>query len=246
MRDSDRLVGALKSELRRQGKTYADLSLALGLSHASVKRLFSVGRFTLHRLEVVCQFLGTDMLEMMRLAEQRLSKTNTLTLEQESELVADARLLCVAHALLNRWPFEEIINTYEVSEHECVRLMERLDRMRIIELLPENRYKLLVSRKFQWLAGGPIQRLFEDQARADFLNSSFNAQGERRFFVSAMLSDASTEKAIAAMDKLVDEINALHQEDEGLPRAQRKGVSFVLAHRSWEAPILAKLRREKS
>ncbi|MDX1490315.1 MAG: XRE family transcriptional regulator [Pseudohongiellaceae bacterium] len=243
MRDSQRLVDTVKRELKRQGKTYADLCVVLDLSHASVKRLFAQGPFTLVRLEAVCQYLGTDLLSMMRQAEAERSKLNALTLEQESELVADERLLCVAHALLNRWSFEEIIQTYEICEHECIRLMAKLDRMRIIELRPNNHYRLLVSRGFRWLSNGPIQQFFEHQVQADFFNSSFNSADQKRVFVSTMLSDASLQKAIEGMDKLVDEINAMHVEDESLPKGARRGVSFVLAARPWETPIFSRLRR---
>lgn len=245
MQDSERLISALKRELRRQGKTYADLESVLNLSLASVKRLFARGQFTLERLETICQYLGTDMLQIMRAAEEERAKLSTLTVEQESELVADEKLLCVAHALLNRWSFDEIVSTYEIDEHEAVRLMARLDRMRIIEYLPANRYRLLVSRKFQWLAGGPIQRFFEDQVQADFFHSSFAKVNERRLFLSTMLSDASIDKALAGMNKLLDEINGLHIADERLSRGQRRGVSFVLAGRPWETPLFAKLRRSE-
>ena len=44
------LVAALKTELKAQGKTYADVAAALELSEASVKRIFSQQNFSLERL----------------------------------------------------------------------------------------------------------------------------------------------------------------------------------------------------
>jgi hypothetical protein len=51
MGQSDQLIGALKLELKHQGKSYADLKEVLSLSHASIKRLFAEGNFTLKRIE---------------------------------------------------------------------------------------------------------------------------------------------------------------------------------------------------
>ena len=51
MGQCDQLIGALKLELKHQGKSYADLKEVLSLSHASIKRLFAKGNFTLKRIE---------------------------------------------------------------------------------------------------------------------------------------------------------------------------------------------------
>ena len=82
MRESELVVETLKSELRRQGRTYQDLVGVLDLSHASIKRLFADRAFTLERLEVVCRFLGLDMAELFRLTEKKQAKLTRLTVEQ--------------------------------------------------------------------------------------------------------------------------------------------------------------------
>lgn len=244
MRESELVIDTLKAELRKQGRTYQDLTEVLDLSHASIKRLFADCDFTLERLEAICKFLGLDMAELFRLADKKQARLNRLTVEQEQQLVGDTKLLCVAHALLNRWPLEEVLATYALTEHEAIRLLAKLDKLKLIELLPGNRYKLLVSRKFQWLPNGPIQQFFEKQLQADFFASSFNQSGERRLFHSANLSRGSIDKLERVLAKVADEINELHLADEALPPAQRIGMSVVLAMRPWEAKPFKALRRK--
>ena len=106
MSESKQLVETLKAELRRQGKTYQDLVAVLDLSHASVKRLFAEHNFSLERLELVCRFLGVDMAELFRIMEKKQDKRARLTVVQEQMLVSNTKLLCMAHALLNKWSFE--------------------------------------------------------------------------------------------------------------------------------------------
>jgi hypothetical protein len=243
MNESDRLVNTLKLELRKQGRTYADLTGVLNLSHASVKRLFAERSFTLERVELICRYLGMDMAELVHTMEKNAEKIDQLSIEQEHEVVKDEKLLCMAHALLNKWTFEEVIQTYDISELEAIHFMALLDKMKLIEMLPGNRYKLLVSRKFSWIPGGPIQRFFEKQLQSDFFNSSFNKADEARVFVSSMLSRGSVDTLIRLMKKLGDDINELHLQDEKLPLKERHGISVVLAARPWETKVFSALRR---
>jgi hypothetical protein len=137
-----------------------------------------------------------DMAELIHTMEKNAEKIDQLTVEQEQQVVKDEKLLCMAHALLNKWTFEEVVQTYDISEHEGIQFMAKLDKMKLIEMLPGNRYKLLVSRKFSWVTGGPIQRFFEKQLQSDFFNSSFNKKDEARFFVSSMLSRGSARPVV--------------------------------------------------
>ena len=154
------ILETLKQEIRRRGKTYADAALALGLSEASVKRLFSEKSFSLERLDILCQWLGMDIAELVQQMEYKQQQVSQMTEEQEQELVSDIKLLITAHSLFNRWTFTEIIETYRISETEGIRLLARLDRMGLIQMLPNNRVKLLISRQFHWRKQGPIQAFF--------------------------------------------------------------------------------------
>lgn len=245
MQEAEQVIDTLKAELRRQGFTYKELGEVLGLSHASVKRLFAEGNFTLERLESICRFLSMDMAELFHLASKQQQRLDQLSVEQEKLLVSDIQLLAVAHSLLNRLSFDELLNLYSITEHELVRVLAKLDKMKLIELLPGNRYKLLVSRKFKWLPNGPIQQFFEKQLQAEFFAADFNKSGAKRVYLSTLLSKGSIDKLNALIDKAVSEINELHSADEKLPLSQRHPFSIVLAARPWEAKAIVALRRKQ-
>lgn len=99
MSQSDQLIQTLKLELKHQGKTYEDLTDVLGLSHASVKRLFAEGSFTLERVDLVCEYLGLDFVSLVTLMDENSDKIDQLTLEQETEFAEDIKLLCFAHCV---------------------------------------------------------------------------------------------------------------------------------------------------
>jgi DNA-binding Xre family transcriptional regulator len=70
------LVDALKRLLKAHDVTYAKVAAGLGLSEASVKRMFSCRDFTLRRLEDVCRMVGIDFGDLARaLADEHAGVT---------------------------------------------------------------------------------------------------------------------------------------------------------------------------
>ena len=154
MAQTTSIVQALKQTLKIHGKRYSDVAKALGLSEASVKRLFAEEQFSLKRLDQICNYLGieiTDILSSMR-DETRIQ---SLTEEQEKLLVEDIPLLLVANAALNRWIYEDILSTYDFSETELVQYLAKLDRLRLIQLLPLTGLRSLLD---MTLAGAKVVR----------------------------------------------------------------------------------------
>lgn len=237
------LIDTLKQELRKQRITYKEVSAALELSETSVKRLFSEEAFSIKRLEKVCELLHLNISDLVHLMEKNIELTTELTLEQEDELVSDIKLLLMAMLLMNKLKFSEILLIYDITESEGIQLLARLDRMKIIELQPGNRVKLMISRNFQWIPGGPIQQFFEHRVQQEFLNSSFNGTGEYRVFVSGMISKAANSEMIKKMQHLAKEMNELNAESESLPLGERFGTSLMMAMRPWEIKVFEDLRR---
>jgi len=237
------LIDTLKQELRKQRITYRHVAEALGLSETSVKRLFAEESFSVKRLEKVCELLQLGIIDLVHLMEKNIELTTELTLEQEQELVADPRLLLVALLLLNRLRFADIIATYEISETEGIRLLARLDRMKLIELQPGNRVKLMVSNNFAWIPSGPIQRFFETQVQREFLDSSFNRPGESRIFTSGLISRSANAELIRKMQQLAREMTEMTREAEHLPVEERFGTSLMMAIRPWEIEVFREMRR---
>jgi DNA-binding Xre family transcriptional regulator len=238
------LVDALKRMLRGRGITYATLARSLELSEASVKRMFSRRDFTLQRLEEICQSAGIDFAELVREATCEQAGMTHLSVEQEEEIVSDPRLMLIALCAVGNWTFDDIVHTYDIPPAEVVRYLARLDRRRIIELMPGNRIRPLISRTFSWLPDGPIQRYFRERVEHEYLGSKFDRPGELFLFVSGMLSRASTAELTARMRKLAGDFAELHTGDRSLPLGDRHGTSLLLAIRPWEPRAFRTLRKE--
>jgi len=106
--------------------------------------------------------------------------------------VEDPKLLMVGVLVLSHWSADEILQSYQLSQSQLIGLLARLDKLRIIDLLPGNRIKLRLARNFTWRKSGPIQRFFEQRVQQQFFDSSFVGPGELRITVLAASHRAPT------------------------------------------------------
>lgn len=243
MNEIDRLVATLKRQLKSQGILYRDLAQRLGLSEPSVKRMFASRRLPLDRLVEIARLLGFTLAELAQEAATGEGRLRTLDEAQERELVSDEVLLLIAVCVLNHWTIEDITSTYALTPTQVVGRLARLDRLRLIHLLPGNRIRLNLARDFDWLPHGPIRSYFLRQGMGEFLGSAFGRNDETLAFSHAMLTDA----AIAAMQveirKLRQRFAELHEESLAAPLSKRRGTGVLLAMREWELGTFTKLRR---
>lgn len=265
MSQTRQLTAALKQCLKAKGVTYADLAPALGLSEASVKRIFSKGDLTLARLETVCRQVEIDFYDLARLARGRDARAGALTAGQEQALARDPRLLTLLHLLLNDWTFRDIVAEYQLAEAELVRMLVRLDRLGVIELQPGNRVRLRCPKDLAWRPGGAVWATHERRVLEEFFGAGFDdaraqggnaratsnndarapandARAHRRFEVRE-LSPASLAVLRRKLDKLAAEFNELAEMDSVLAPAERISVGLIAACRPWTFSVTHALRR---
>lgn len=237
------LINTLKRQLKARGITYSQVAEHLDLSENSIKRLFADKKISLRRLEQICELAGMDLAELVQKMQEDSQQMEMLSEQQEQEFAQDEKLLLVAICALNHWRFKEILDAYYLEEPELIQLLAKLDRIKFIQLLPLNHFRLCVAKNFHWRPKGPIQKYFQQHVQADFFESSFTDKGEKMVFVNGMLSRTSNAALMKKITRLVTEFNDLHAEDEGLALEERFGSSLMVAFRHWEFGAFKKLRK---
>lgn len=245
MSQTSQVVDTIKKILREKRITYADVANHLALSEANVKRMFSRRHFTLDRLEEICTLAEVDLEYLIQRMQEDSKITSELDKETETELVNNIKLLIIAQLLINRWTVEEIKSAYTFDEHETIRLLARLDKLGIIELLPGNRVRTLISRHFKWVHNGPVQKFFKQQVAQEFFNCSFKSEaGELLIFSYGQLTRASNAQMQKAMVRLAREFDDICKEDAKQPLDQTYGTGITIAMRPWELSVFNQYRRE--
>jgi transcriptional regulator with XRE-family HTH domain len=238
------LVDTLKRLLKARGITYGDLAGRIDMSEASVKRMFSQKNFTLQRLDEILVASGIEFDELSA-AQNTPTLISQLTLAQEREIIGDPRLLVVAVSAMNHIGFDDIVRIYDMSEAQVTRYLLRLDKIGFLELLQNNRVKLLISRTFGWIANGPIQTYFRHEAAADYLDSRFDGEGEMMRLVNVMLSRQSSVALLERLKQVAAEFSLQHQHETRLPFEQKHAISFIVAARPWVPRAFKSLLRPR-
>lgn len=239
------LFETLRAHLRARGITYQDLARALKMSESAVKKMFAKKDCSLSRLGQICSVIQVDLADLTRGNVRQSKLINELTHEQEQEIVDNLRLFIVAVCTMQNFKFEEIVATYRISDAQCVQLLARLDRIGFLELLPNNRYRLLVARTFRWIPNGPIMRWTKAHA-AEYFDHPFDGPGETLRVINVRISVESRASLLTRLEQLGYEYEEQHNADAWLPAHQRYPLSLCFAVRPWEPKAFGELRRRKS
>jgi DNA-binding Xre family transcriptional regulator len=245
MAQAARLVHELKSQLKIRGVTYRELAHELELSESAVKQMFSSGNMTLARLDRICEILALDLADLVQASESAARQLQSLTHEQEAELISDPKLLLTAYCLVNHWTFAEILRRYQLSEVEGIRYLARLDRMKLIELLPGNRVKPLIASNFTWQPDGPIEKYFRKEVQGPFFDTNFNEDGCLRLVKNGDISEVARQQIQERLHAIGQLFDDTVREERKLPIEQRQGTTMVLAIRHWMFEAFAALERNE-
>lgn len=243
MAQSHKLVKTLKALLKIHKMTYRQIAQSINMSEASIKRLFASGNFTLARMDQICLLMGLELSDLVKMSDSESRRLNELTDAQELELVSDPRLLLVSFLVVNGWSFEAIHKKYNLAEPELIRCFVSMDKLKLIELFPNNRFRLLTATNFSWRKNGPILAFFAESMKQEYFESDFQGKNEAIMFVPGMLSEASCGTILKKMELIVSEFNAINHQDAGLPIEQRSAFSMVVALRPWKSSIFSKYRK---
>ncbi len=228
------LVKTLKKQLKAHGKTYVDVADALELSEASVKRLFAEQNFTLQRLDAISQLIGLQISDLVNLMLQEQPQLVQLTTEQEHEIISDPLLLMITVNVMSGLDFKDLTKKYNINEASCIQKLAQLDRLKIIELLPKNHIKLLISPNFSWIPNGPIQNFYQQQLEREFFQSHFDRKNEKLIVLNGLLTDASNSELQKKMQIVANKFNELIKEDIPVPIDNKYGTTAVIALRRWQ------------
>lgn len=239
------VTNTLKQLLKQQKLTYKDVASHLDLSEANVKRVFASNNFSLNRLEQICQLLNISLSDLFSLTEKQQIQLSELNLEQEQQLVEDPKLLLVAVCIRDGWRFNEIIEQYEIDELEAIRLMAKLDKLKIIQLLPNNHYKSLIAQDFRWRKNGPLERFMENEVMTKFMANKFDNEDAMRFYLRGRYSQTSIDYIKKKLTQLTKEAAELNIDDANLPLERRQHMGILFAMRPWEPSLFEQFRRKK-
>ena len=243
MSGSIRIITTLKAQLKRAGITYRDLAKALGLSESAIKQMFSSNNCSLRRLEEICDIISLDVAELVALSARNEKSTVELSEAWEQALVTDKKLLVVAYCLTNDWTVNEIFDRYALEETELIQILAKLDKMKLIELLPGNRVRLRIANNFSWIPDGPIENFFQTEVQSEFFSGRFHPPQAIRFIKNGDITEHSKRRLMEKMEQVAGLFDDTCVEDKKAAMEDRRGTTMILALRNWQFKAFVELER---
>lgn len=243
MNQTGQLIDTLKKCLKAKGMTYRQVGRELNLSEASIKRLFSEKTFSVRRLEGICNLLDLNLYELTRLSLNAETGPSELSLRQESALAENPKLIVFFYLLLNGRDPHSIVRDYRISEDESLQFLLELDRLKLVELHPDNKVRLLTQKNIAWRKNGPVVKIHEVRIKKEFLKASFDQADERLRFETGKLSDRSHSLMLKKIGNLFKEYYDLTEIDKTLPPDQSRNTGLLIAFRPWVYSLIDSFKR---
>ena len=226
------LLDQLKRLLRGRGIRYRDVAQHLGVSEATIKRWLAGRGLTLTALEAICGLVDIRLTDLAELTAQKTTaRARHLSEEQEQSLADNLFTAFIFLLLRHDWSPSDIQAEFDMDEPAMVIHLRRLEKLRLIELFPGNRIRLLTVRDPEWMRGGPLRRVFDRSLRRHFEDMDFHASDAVWELETAKLSAGSLARLRAMVSSLVQRMRELAAEDRALPRNETEWHTMLAVAR---------------
>lgn len=155
------ILKELKKVMRQRGVTYKQISQSLGTSEVTVKRLFSAQDGSLNRLSEICQFFGFSLLDLASSLAKREVKVFKFSEKQEHFFSRNQNYFEFFSEIYERkLSIAEMKEKYQLNDHSIFKYLHGLDKLGLIQLQSNNRFRFCVEGKVSWITGGALQKLY--------------------------------------------------------------------------------------
>ena len=155
----NQVLASLRSLLRAQGLHNHNIASLLDVTERTVTRWLGGRGLTVHALQRLCAIADVTLMELFEIAGAKFQKRSvTLTKRQEQELVDNPIMALFFANICHGFPVDELLGQLGLSEADKVLALVGLEKLKLIELLPGDRVRLLVPRDVRWRENGPRNR----------------------------------------------------------------------------------------
>lgn len=224
------MLGVLKQVFRARGLRYREIAERLGVTERTVKRWFADKGLTMDVVEDLCGVVGMSFIELCEVAKDELDiRPQRLSREQEQLLFSDLQLALVFMLLTRGWSPQEVQRECVLPEALLVRHLVRLEKIKLVELLPGNKVRLLFGRNIRWRENGEAGRAFGRGLKNLFSSMDYSDPGSVWSAQVVNLSSHSLAELRTKFHKLIVEVLQASDADR---RTMAEG-------KTWHAILLA-------
>lgn len=206
----------LKHALKAKGMTYKQLADGLGISELSVKRLFRDKDCKLSRLLEICDLLEIQFDDLIQMQKRARPLPVFLPESIEAALAKDLILLHLLIHLISGASLESILQDSGLTRAQLYLHLRQLEEIGVIELLTNDRIRLLVETPIRWRLNGALANAIK-AANQNFIGKCFDEESSNEYdFLtgSRVMTEQSIAKLRTQLYELFKEFNRLSSQDK--------------------------------
>src|SRR4051812_12184355 len=152
------VLGVLKKALKAKKYTYSKLAEKIGVSEATIRRIFAGYECNIGRLFDICEVLGISFLEIVQFALQEQIASFFLSKKQEEHFAKNPRDYGFFRELYYGKSLKQVCKEWELTEGQAFTRLLKLERLGLLTLGPGNEFRFQVTGQMNWSDTGPMVR----------------------------------------------------------------------------------------
>jgi transcriptional regulator with XRE-family HTH domain len=235
----EKLILALKQELKAKGLKRRDVAVRLSVSEVTVKRYLAGKSVTIPTLEAMAALVDLDLLSLAALAQEQSVGTPALSKPQEAALGANRALASVYILLVRGWTPPKIEEEFQLGTQKLERLLNRLQDLGLIRRGRAQAVKVLVRPAPDQKGGNQLSDLWRELARQFLTEVDLRDERCEWFYNAVRLSPASVRQLRQMVEQFMVDVRVLGKNDVALPSQEVKWYHlFIGAQPRKKPPII--------
>lgn len=157
------LRGFLRTQLKLQQKTYAQLATCLGVTETTVKRWMTNRDISVETLNKICSALNLNTAFLIDQCSHDLGVGHFYTEEQEQYFATHPKEFLVFIKLLTGSNLMDVQTQCGYTEARLRKMLRQLETIKVLKLLINNKVEVLIKGPFQWRADGLLEKAYANK-----------------------------------------------------------------------------------
>lgn len=222
----------LKRQMRSRRLRYRDLATATQVPESTLQKWFTAVDGPFSRIHLICKFLGITLSDVVGALEREPTRHFEFTEAQQQLFKQDYQHFVLFWLLVcERRTLKFVAKALSLDPAQLKGLLSRLDRVGLLELLPNDRLKLPKLRPVKWKPNGDfIQNTFRDWSMG-ILQEALSRQKDSDIIVQYFqLSPSSIEELLRDIRELEDKYSRRTISELRNGPREIQGVRFLISH----------------
>jgi len=149
-------------------------------------------------------------------------------------------MLAVTLCALSYWQVNDILEGLRIEKTELIGILRKLEAMGFLQILPDDQFKLMVSKNFNWIPNGPMMRMVQSES-SNYFAYSFNRPTDLLCSFTAYVTPETHDKLRLKLLEIAKEYIKQTQQQASISVKEKMRVAVCLAARDWVPNEMHKL-----